>query len=206
MKRVLPLLPPRQVPVRGHNVDCGTVSSLRAVGPRPRQNGALHFRRPTADADTSDWSAGSGFWSALGQEASAEVSRLGCGIGRLGQNAYGPCGQVSSSRRAWGAVVARFGPNGYGTCGRVSSSRPSPRLWSSALVGWLGVSGAREKFSCWAKISALGGGPSGRGGEKSAFWKARLGGGLGLRPERPGGFSGSLVFCFGGVVRGVRSQ
>ena len=57
------------------------------------------------------------------------------------------------------------------------------------------------------KNSALGGGPSGRGGEKSAFWKARLeGGGLGLRPERPGGFSGSLVFCFGGVVRGVRSQ
>ena len=156
MKRLLPLLPPRQVPVRGHNVDCGTVSSLRAVGPRPRQNGALHFRRPPADADTSDWSAGSGFWSALGQEASAEVSRLGCGIGRLGQSAYGPCGQVSSSR-------------------------PSPRLWSSALVGWLGVSGAREKFSCWAKISALGGGPSGRGGEKSAFWKARLGGGL--RPE-----------------------
>ena len=181
MKRLLPLLPPRQAPVRGHNVDCGTVSSHRVVGPRSRQNGAPHFRRPPADADTSDWSAGSGFWSALGQEASAEVSRLGCGIGRLSQNAYGPCGQVSSSR-------------------------PSPRLWSSALVGWLGVSGAREKFSCWAKIMRWEGGRQVGEGKNLHSGKPGWGGGLGLRPERPGGFSGSLVFCFGGVVRGVRSQ
>ena len=177
MKRLLPLLPSRQV---------------RAVGPRPRQNGALQFRRPPAAADTSDWSAGSGFWSALGQEASAEVSRLGCGIGRLGQSAYGPCGQVSSSRRAWGAVVARFGPNGYGTrspsrgtimvlssggglrgvrsspsllvllCGSIMVPSSGSRvrgvvyygdvlLWSSLLGEGLGVSGAG--LGCWCFCS-----------------------------------------------------
>ena len=69
----------------------------------------------------------------------------------------------------------------------------SQALWSSALARWLGVSGAREKIRF---------GPASRA-KNCMLLGERLSGGSGLRPKE---IQEALVFCFGGVVRGVRSQ
>ena len=50
----------------------------------------------------------------------------------------------------------------------------SQALWSSALAGWLGVSGAREKIPL---------GPASRGKKSACCWGERHSGGSGLRPR-----------------------